>query len=254
MNITKIYLVTNCHGDPNKIYIGKTKNNTRYAEHKNTYGKDIIFTYIDEINSLDSKDWKPLETFWIEYFRQLGFDLQNKNKGGNGREFTTKETKLKMSKSSIGKCFKPIIQYDLEGNFIREWKSATEVNNILQLNKTNILSVCKQRSKTAFGFIWRYKNDPLPENYKLSKFDKNKKEIIQYNKLGEKIKTWNSITEASINLQINNTDISDCCLGKQKTSHGFIWRYKNDPLPENYKLPKNKMSQKYKCRFSQSRS
>jgi len=145
-----------------------------------------------------------------------------------------------MSKSSIGKCFKPIIQYDLEGNFIREWKSATEVNNILQLNKTNILSVCKQRSKTAFGFIWRYKNDPLPENYKLSKFDKNKKEIIQYNKLGEKIKTWNSITEASINLQINNTDISDCCLGKQKTSHGFIWRYKNDPLPENYKLPKNK--------------
>ena len=82
---TKIYLVTNCYGDPNKIYIGKEKypkRRKRLTDHQQTFGKDIIFTYIDEVNSLNSKDWKPLECFWIEYFRQLGFDIQNKNKVG----------------------------------------------------------------------------------------------------------------------------------------------------------------------------
>jgi hypothetical protein len=29
MNITKIYLVENCYGDPNKVYIGKTINSRK---------------------------------------------------------------------------------------------------------------------------------------------------------------------------------------------------------------------------------
>ena len=71
MESTKIYLVTNCYGDPNKVYIGKEKfpkkSHSREYCHKLVYGNNIIFTYIDEVNSLDSNDWKPLECFWIEY-------------------------------------------------------------------------------------------------------------------------------------------------------------------------------------------
>ena len=51
--MTKIYLVENCYGDLNKVYIGKTKN-SRENNHKNTYGDQIIYTIIDEIPSLDS--------------------------------------------------------------------------------------------------------------------------------------------------------------------------------------------------------
>ena len=100
MSITKIYLVENCYGDPNKVYIGKTKN-SREKNHKKRFGEQIEYNYIDEINSLDYKDWEPLETYWIEQFKAWGFDVLNKRKkGGSGPEYYTEEIKLKISKAN----------------------------------------------------------------------------------------------------------------------------------------------------------
>lgn len=49
--------------------------------------------------------------------------------------------------------------------------------------------------------------------------------IIQYTKQGVKIKEWKSIKEAGeIYGYANN--ICHCCLNKQKTAYGYIWRYK----------------------------
>lgn len=217
--LTKIYLVTNCYGDPNKVYIGKTINNFRESNHRRKFGKDIIFTYIDQVESLDSKDWKPLECFWIEYFRQLGFNLQNKNKGGGGSGFHTQETRNKINK--------PILQYNLEGNFIREWKSATEVKNILGLKNSEITAVCKGRQKTSYNFIWRYKNDPLNKKFIL-KYKNNNKAISQYDKHGKLINSFKSIKEASNYLKIGSSGVVECCKKRFKTYYGFIWRYKED--------------------------
>ncbi len=64
----------------------------------------------------------------------------------------TKEENLKVSdKNSIS-----ISQYDLNGNFIRNWKSAREVYNILNFSYKNIQSVCSGKRKTACDFIWKY--------------------------------------------------------------------------------------------------
>ena len=99
INITKIYLVENCYGDPNKVYIGKTKNNRKY-NHSKTYGSQITYTYIDEVNSINHSDWESLETYWIEQFKQWGFQVMNiRKKGGSGPDFQTEETKQKISKS-----------------------------------------------------------------------------------------------------------------------------------------------------------
>jgi hypothetical protein len=219
MNTAKIYLIENCYGDPNKVYIGKTKNNNRELAHSKKFGKNIIFTYIDEVESLDSKDWKPLECFWIEYFRQLGFDLQNKNKGGGGTSFHTEEAKnkykiwrkdkkptlgIKQSQETIDKKkkaltgkpkpdgfgdmmrevrlgvkkpqgtgdkiskslkgrkntwnSKTVLQYDLEGNFIKEWDNAAEAGLMTGTNSSTISKVCRGIFKKTNGFIWKFKN------------------------------------------------------------------------------------------------
>ena len=65
---TKIYLVSNCYNDSNKVYIGKTINSTRKRDHMRKYGKDIDFLELEEIEGTDSKNWKPLETYWIQQF------------------------------------------------------------------------------------------------------------------------------------------------------------------------------------------
>lgn len=54
---------------------------------------------------------------------------------------------------------KPLIQYDKQMNFIREWKNAVEAGNKLNINKSTINAVARQNgvNHSAGGFIWRYK-------------------------------------------------------------------------------------------------
>ena len=55
----------------------------------------------------------------------------------------------------------------------------------------------------------------------------NSKPILQFDKEEKFIKEWESIREASNELNIKHSCISNCLSGRYKTSGGFIWRYKN---------------------------
>lgn len=54
---------------------------------------------------------------------------------------------------------KRVLQYDLEGNLLREWNSPVDVERNTGYNRSNIASCCCRRKhyNTAYGFIWRYK-------------------------------------------------------------------------------------------------
>ena len=70
------------------------------------------------------------------------------------------EQKEKISKSLKGryneKNCKVILQYDLNGVFIKEWPSGKEVER--QLGYKYIYDCCLGKTKQAYGFIWRYKD------------------------------------------------------------------------------------------------
>jgi len=66
-------------------------------------------------------------------------------------------TKLKRSISLKGVGAKPIIQFDLDGNYIREWPSIIIAAKTLNCSHGNIASVANGRQKTAKGFIWKFK-------------------------------------------------------------------------------------------------
>lgn len=51
---------------------------------------------------------------------------------------------------------KPINQYDLQGDFIKSWNSGTEISKVTGYSHSNITRCCKNKVKTAYGFIWRY--------------------------------------------------------------------------------------------------
>jgi len=52
---------------------------------------------------------------------------------------------------------KPIFQYDLNGNFIKEWNSASEIEKQLKLSHTNISACCAGKRRQAYGFNWKFK-------------------------------------------------------------------------------------------------
>ena len=49
---------------------------------------------------------------------------------------------------------KSILQFDLNGNFVKEWSCATDVGREAQ---TNICKCLKGKYKQAYGYIWKYK-------------------------------------------------------------------------------------------------
>ena len=63
----------------------------------------------------------------------------------------------RLSKSQInGKCSKIVIQYNLDGTFVREWPSAMECGRN-GYNNGHVAACCRGEQKTHKGFIWRYK-------------------------------------------------------------------------------------------------
>lgn len=86
----------------------------------------------------------------------------------------TEETKQKMSKSRMGhgwseqaienlkkgarKRCKPILQFDLNGNLIKEWEGFAYIVDELQLEKSGVYLCCKGKIQKSQGFIWKYKD------------------------------------------------------------------------------------------------
>lgn len=64
----------------------------------------------------------------------------------------------RMAKKHInGKKSKPILQYDLKDNFIKEYSSIMQAERETGFANQNIVKCCKGKRKTAYGFKWRYK-------------------------------------------------------------------------------------------------
>lgn len=85
--------------------------------------------------------------------RRLSIETKEKIRLGNiGKGMSDTNKQLVSQQKS-----KPIIQYDLKGNFIKEWKSATEAAKTLGLNNKAISKVCKRNKGTVYENIWKFK-------------------------------------------------------------------------------------------------
>jgi len=51
---------------------------------------------------------------------------------------------------------KSVLQYDEDGNLVKKWSSATEVERQLGFHQTSICKCCRGKLKSAHGFVWKY--------------------------------------------------------------------------------------------------
>ena len=154
------------------------------------YGWDN-FTHEILYTGLSEKDAKNIEISLIRQYKSLGmsYNITDGGDGGRGlhnkRKKMSDETKLKMSKSRKGllagnknpmygrhetapaygrfgkehPASKKVYQYDLLGNFIKEWDCLSEVQRHLNILVTHITACCNGRQKTAGGYIWKREFD-----------------------------------------------------------------------------------------------
>lgn len=159
---------------------------------------------------------------------------------------------------------KRIGQYSLDGKLINTFdslKSACDSVNKTTRN-SNIKKCLEKLQKKAYGYMWAYLTTDFNENiipYERSKIlvskltrqkisDKLKgrkhteettfkiglkimKKINQYDLKGNLVKSHNSIKDAykSVNAKCP-TSIGKCCNGSLNKAHGYIWKFRDNPI------------------------
>lgn len=124
---------------------------------------------------------------------------------------------------------KILCQYDLEGNFVKNWKSAGEASKQLKIDVSSIKAAALGNQITAGGYIWFRLNgiDSFEERYEKYLLSSQCCEIEEIDENGSIIKKYKSSTQAEKELGFSYNDIKKVCDGKKKHTHNRYFRYSN---------------------------
>lgn len=195
-----IYKITS---PSNKIYIGKSINiERRWIEYKKLQSckeqrylynslkkhgpENHIFEIIEECNI---ENLNEREIFWIKKLNCIKDGL-NLTHGGDGGYMSDESKELRRLSSLMS-----IIQYDLEGNFIKEHLGAVEaIKELGKGNSNNINDCARGKYHSTYGFRWKYKKDvkciydklePIIEQSKGSKWTNERRIKTKLSRIGE---------------------------------------------------------------------
>lgn len=73
----------------------------------------------------------------------------------------SEDCRKKISEANTGRTAwnaKPVVQYDLNGNLIREFESASSAAKSFGSKYSHITDVCNGLRRSCFGYIWKWKN------------------------------------------------------------------------------------------------
>ena len=122
---------------------------------------------------------------------------------------------------------RPIHQYDLDGNFIKQWDSILNASNAFNKITTLITNCCnrKHKYKTAYGYQWRYADD-CDDIGQLKYY--NDKIIYEIDNNNNIIHTFNNVKEIKQFYNSEKLWIADVLCGRQKQTHGHIFIYADE--------------------------
>lgn len=124
---------------------------------------------------------------------------------------------------------KPIEQYDLEGNYIRQWKSANAASIELKINVSSIKSAVRGDQLTAGNFIWVRLDgeDSFEKKYEKYLLSSKCCEIEEIDKNGNIVKKYKSSGQAEKELGFSYNEIKKVCDGKKEKARDRYFRYSN---------------------------
>lgn len=126
-------------------------------------------------------------------------------------------------RKNIRTSSKKVIQYDLKGNKICEYKNARIAAQETGIGFKQISQVCNGYKRMAHGFVFRFDGDAF-DKFPIEKCTNGFNQAIdQYDLDGNFIRTYNTISQAE--KEHNCKGISAALRGISKTSAGYIWKY-----------------------------
>lgn len=195
-----IYKFTNPKG---KVYIGKSKH---IEKRKKDYKSENIFQqrkiyYSIKKYGLENHEFEVIEEcllddleerekYWIEQYNSVEEGL-NLTYGGDGGKNSKESEELRRVNS-----MKSILQYDLDGNFIKEHRGASEAIDDIGYGQSNNINDCARgKYRSTYNFQWVYKKEkediclkigPIGPQKKRIKWTDNRRDNFSKNALGVK--------------------------------------------------------------------
>lgn len=175
------------------------------------------------------------EKYWIEYYDSYnnGYNLTTGGEGVKNKKLSDKE-KLYYQNIAVQRgTNKPILQFDLEGNLLKEWIGAKDIYKQLGFYSSSISQCAKMKSqfRTAYGYIWLYKDyyekNGIDINYHLETLRNNR--IYQIDNKNNVVNIWENISHLPKQYKpsciYQAIDIDNI---HHKTVYGFIWIFERD--------------------------
>lgn len=133
---------------------------------------------------------------------------------------STYNTALGGRESTTESLFKTVYMFDLNGNYLRSFKSSREAAAYIQPDnqdaaKSSIKNNCLGTTQSSYGYFWSYTKE---FNYKNEKT----RPVAQYTISGKYIRSFNSISEAEVALSLGTIHQA---IIKKGSAGGYQWRY-----------------------------
>jgi len=161
--------------------------------------------------------------------------LKGKNSPNYGKK-ASPEALINLSKS---RTMYKVCQYDLEGNFIKEWENIKSINLDIKITFNTISKACIGLVYKAYGFLWRYKDKTIVENNpKIEKYNfirDNSWLITPYyelNEINKLVKMWPNRESVAESLNIHVRTLKR----NFNKSNSEILTYKNRKFTKNKNL------------------
>ena len=139
----------------------------RYADDKNPV--EGIKQKSEPVNKRRVRQYNSNGEFMREFesltavYEELGFRITDictccKHKGASafGFQWRYADDDTPVRKTGIKTYKVKIKQFCLDGTFLKEWETASDIEKELGYNSHNIRTCCRGKIKTSAGFIWRY--------------------------------------------------------------------------------------------------
>lgn len=126
---------------------------------------------------------------------------------------------------------RPVIQFELSGRRIAEYKSIAEACRITGSTGEKIVLCCQRLRTQHNGFQWRYKEDCCENIQPIKEYQTKKKKVAQVNpKTNEIIAIYDSLNEAARAVNGTQSAITHVIKGDKqtKTHKGFGWKIVED--------------------------
>ena len=161
-----------------------------------------------------------IQNYLCEY---SNYSVQESNRRGGIKARKIAEENGNIPANNINK---EIRQYDLWGNFIKEWKTQNEIERELKIDSDLIGRVLNGRQQQAGGYQW-ITGDQQPEDLTKKKGFQLKFGIIQYDLNGNEIKRYPTLIQAAMAMNCESRNISRVCKHQENrtTACGYKWEY-----------------------------